>query len=358
MKTKENFIVLSVIITMVFGACKKEKVEASLEEAGQIREYFIAAEEMEWDYSPSGINLFTGKPYTMDELVYLQNDTNRIGKKNVKAIYRLYTDNTFSTPLITTDDAQLGILGPVIRAEVGDQVKVVFKNRSMFKMSIHPHGVKYDTNNEGITGIDPGDTFTYQWDVPASAGPASRDGSSVCWMYHSHVMDHMGQDMYAGLVGPLVVYKKGMLKNNKAKDVDAERFAFFMVFDENASLYLDSNNTKYTNGNPDKDDPDYQESNKKHCINGLMFGNQQYKVGLGQNVRWYLFALGNEVDWHTLHWHGNTVVFRDSRTDVVSIGPANMAVADMKADNPGTWQFHCHVHDHMMAGMDALYTVQ
>jgi hypothetical protein len=30
-----------------------------------------------------------------------------------------------------------------------------------------------------------------------------------------------------------------------------------------------------------------------------------------------------------------------------------MKVADMRADNPGTWLFHCHVTDHMLEGMFA-----
>ncbi len=34
-----------------------------------------------------------------------------------------------------------------------------------------------------------------------------------------------------------------------------------------------------------------------------------------------------------------------------------MRVADMTPDNPGTWLFHCHVADHLMAGMQSLYTV-
>jgi FtsP/CotA-like multicopper oxidase with cupredoxin domain len=31
--------------------------------------------------------------------------------------------------------------------------------------------------------------------------------------------------------------------------------------------------------------------------------------------------------------------------------------ADMKADNPGAWLFHCHVNDHITAGMIARYRV-
>ena len=34
-----------------------------------------------------------------------------------------------------------------------------------------------------------------------------------------------------------------------------------------------------------------------------------------------------------------------------------MKVFDMVADNPGTWMYHCHVNDHIAAGMMAIYTV-
>jgi FtsP/CotA-like multicopper oxidase with cupredoxin domain len=35
----------------------------------------------------------------------------------------------------------------------------------------------------------------------------------------------------------------------------------------------------------------------------------------------------------------------------------SMKIADMVPDNPGTWLFHCHVNDHILAGMQATYTV-
>jgi FtsP/CotA-like multicopper oxidase with cupredoxin domain len=69
-------------------------------------------------------------------------------------------------------------------------------------------------------------------------------------------------------------------------------------------------------------------------------------------------ALGSEQDLHTAHWHGETVVEDGRRrTDDVELLPGSMKVADMKADNPGTWLFHCHVSDHMMGGMYAFYVI-
>jgi FtsP/CotA-like multicopper oxidase with cupredoxin domain len=46
------------------------------------------------------------------------------------------------------------------------------------------------------------------------------------------------------------------------------------------------------------------------------------------------------------------------RTDVLEILPASMKVFDMVPDNPGVWLFHCHVNDHLDAGMIALFTVE
>jgi FtsP/CotA-like multicopper oxidase with cupredoxin domain len=34
-----------------------------------------------------------------------------------------------------------------------------------------------------------------------------------------------------------------------------------------------------------------------------------------------------------------------------------MKVADMVAHNPGVWMLHCHVNDHMTAGMYTTYTI-
>jgi hephaestin len=67
--------------------------------------------------------------------------------------------------------------------------------------------------------------------------------------------------------------------------------------------------------------------------------------------------MGTEVDLHTPHWHGNTVTVSGMRMDTVSLLPAEMVTADMRPDAPGVWLFHCHVNDHITAGMQARYIV-
>src|SRR5262245_19936226 len=95
-----------------------------------------------------------------------------------------------------------------------------------------------------------------------------------------------------------------------------------------------------------------------HSINGYIFGNLQGRVAKSaEKVRWYLLGMGNEVDLHSPHWHGKTVKTSQHRTDVVALLPGSMVTADMLADNPGTWLFHCYVADHIDAGMVTTYTI-
>ncbi len=49
----------------------------------------------------------------------------------------------------TPAEQHLGLLGPTIRAEVGDVVHVVFRNTVRFPTSIHVHGLLYDKRSEG-----------------------------------------------------------------------------------------------------------------------------------------------------------------------------------------------------------------
>jgi hephaestin len=45
------------------------------------------------------------------------------------------------------------------------------------------------------------------------------------------------------------------------------------------------------------------------------------------------------------------------RTDVVAVTSAQMITADMVPDVSGTWLYHCHISNHMLAGMSARYQV-
>jgi FtsP/CotA-like multicopper oxidase with cupredoxin domain len=216
--------------------------------------------------------------------------------------------------------------------------------------------------------VIPHDKFTYTWDADEDSGPAPGEPSSKVWLYHSHVA--ADADINFGLIGAIIITDRAHARPDATPDdVDREFVTLFMIFDENGGLGMDMDG--------DDDDPamtqrreafgklspmaqqEVLETGLKHTINGYFFNNLPgLEMYAGERVRWYLLALGSEQDLHTAHWHGQTVVEDGRRrTDDVELLPGSMKVADMRADNPGTWMFHCHVADHMMGGMYTLYVV-
>ncbi len=295
------------------------------------REYWVAAEKLSWDYAPSKKNLINP-----DETLGVWGQT----RIYTKYRYIGYTDNTYTQPV--SQPEWMGILGPQLRAVVGDTIKVHFLNKTDRALSMHPHGVLYDKDSEGADGgkgasIPPGERYTYIWVVDKDAGPGPDDPSSIVWLYHSHVMAE--EEMNLGLVGTIIVTQEDRARsasNPKPQDVDQEFTALFMIFNEEND----------------------EESGLKHTINGRIFGNLQgYETKLNERVRWHLVALGNEVDNHTVHWHAQTVLKHGHRTDVIEVLPASMVSVDMTPRSPGNWLFHCHVNDHMIAGMSTRWHV-
>ena len=82
--------------------------------------------------------------YLQDTLV---NGQNRVGSKYSKYVYKRYTDSNYSME-IPSPPSQ-GYVGPLIKGEVGDIIRVHFRNLVNIPVSIHPHGVRYDKLNEG-----------------------------------------------------------------------------------------------------------------------------------------------------------------------------------------------------------------
>ena len=316
----------------------------------QTRHYYVAAEDSTWDFAPSDKNL-----------VHCHPEAAPCG------IPEPWT-NSHSFPMTRFVQYEadfksrkeqpewLGVLGPIIRAEVGDTVKVHFCNRTQGTSSygMHPHGLRYTKDNEGAhyfganTGsgpgsggeVMPGQCFDYTWIADKDSGPAPGELSSKVWWYHSHIDEPM--DVNTGLLGPILVTRKGEARRDGSpKDVDQEFVTAFIIFDKLGG----------------------EEPGLMHSINGYIFGNLKgLLMENGEKVRWHVLGMGNEVDLHTPHWHGKTVTMgrwlAAQRTDVIQLLPAGMISADMKADNPGEWLYHCHVADHIDAGMFTTYQIK
>jgi FtsP/CotA-like multicopper oxidase with cupredoxin domain len=158
--------------------------------AGTMHTYFIAADEVAWDYAPRGRALTGAATRSIDDADGVRRTT------YLKAIYREYTDDTFTTlkPRSPAWD-HLGMLGPLLRAEVGDTIRVVYRNNTNGFFSMHPHGLAYDKASEGALyndgtpdadkrddRIPPGASHVYLWTVRLGPdpGPTIRARFSGC----------------------------------------------------------------------------------------------------------------------------------------------------------------------------------
>lgn len=340
--------------------------------SGMRREYFIRIEEVPWNYAPSGMNVIQNRTLQEDEeaSVFLKRGPQRIGGTYKKAIYKQYTDATYRTEM--TKPNWLGYLGPLITAEEGDTVVVQLRNIASRPYSIHPHGLSYSKGHEGALypdgtppeqkrddSVAPSTTVIYEWTLPESHGPTLEDSNCMTRFYHSHVVPV--KDIYSGLIGPLLVCKRGTLDVHGDRVADYVYALLFMVTDENLSWYLDDNIRTYITS-PARDlkqDEDFIESNKMHGINGFLYGNLPgLSMCQGNKIHWHLFGLGNEVDIHSVHFHGQILTTQKHHTDTISLFPATSTTAEMVADNPGHWLLTCTINDHLMAGMQAIFEIK
>lgn len=178
--TSHLVTLLPIFISLGLSGC----VQSVDDPTPTTKTYYVAADEVEWDYAPGGIDQFTGEePQGLAALI-MTSGTDRIGRVYKKALYREYTDDTFTTVKQRGPDWEhLGYLGPLLRAAVGDTLQIVFRNNASRPYSMHPHGVFYDKDSEGALyndgtadadkvddAVPPGGTHVYTWPVPERAG--------------------------------------------------------------------------------------------------------------------------------------------------------------------------------------------
>ncbi|HMA43742.1 MAG TPA: multicopper oxidase domain-containing protein [Gemmatimonadales bacterium] len=343
---------------------------------GRTRTYYIAADEVNWDYVTGGRDGILNRPYA--ESAFVKNGPPRVvSTVYKKVLFREYTDSSFRTLKPRAPEWEhLGFLGPLIRGVVGDTLRVVFRNNGHRPYSIHPHGVFYRKDAEGAPyadgtaaadkaddGVPPGGTYAYVWQVPERAGPGPGDGSSVLWMYHSHVDET--RDINSGLLGVIIITARGKARpDGSPADVDREIVASFDQVHEEDSWLADQNLPASLMQAGPVPNPSQRQNFYPwfvlFSINGFTHGSlppSALTLRVGQRVRWYVMGSTNDFDFHSPHWHGNTVTIGHMRTDVALVGDMGMLVADMIPDDPGIWLLHCHISFHNNAGMAVLYSV-
>ncbi|KAG5833345.1 hypothetical protein ANANG_G00274960 [Anguilla anguilla] len=323
--------------------------------------YFIAAEEVEWDYAGYGQRR--------------QERTNINDKPTqfTKVVFRSYLDSSFNTPENRGEvDEHLGLLGPIIKAEVDQTIVVVFKNLASRPYSLHSHGVSYTKQTEGLkydddsthwykmdNEVQPDSTYTYIWKADIRFGPKSDDSDCRTWAYHSGVNPE--KDIHSGLIGPLLVCRKGTLEKDQELAQKRDFVLLFMTFDETKSWYYERNMEKMQRKHRRAVlDPQFTQNIHFPAINGIIFSLKGLRMYTKKLVRWHLINMGSPKDFHSIHFHGQTFLdkqTKDHRQGVFPLLPGGFADLEMEPSKPGLWQLETEVGDLQQRGMQTLFLV-
>ncbi|PSC72045.1 multicopper ferroxidase [Micractinium conductrix] len=341
---------------LVLLAAAAAGVPAAAEQPGGPT-YYIAADQISWDYAPSGVNLCSGEEFNSNLWTELG-----VGRKYTKAQYRQYSDDSFQTLVPKPEqDEHTGLLGPVLRAAVGQVLTIVLKNNVNFPINLVPAGLEvYQPASDAaeLATTAPGTTVTYRFLVPAEVGPSPGEPSAKLWLYRSTV--DLVADANAGLLGPLLVSNTPEVNTGDvAAGQERDIITILQILNEAASPFLDANLANRTAVEMGVTDAGLAESHLKHAINGYVFCNTPGMVmNQTERVRWHMASIGSETDMHNLHLHGNTWLYNGRRADHFSMLPGTVRSVQFSTDNAGFWLMHCHVADHITAGMKAMYMVR
>ena len=361
------------------GSNEEAKVES---DESKIARHYIAADEVEWDYAPAGRNVCADRDFDEDEAIFTEGPSHhRIGTKYVKAVYREYLDDRFEylkwgdASRFNGASAHLGILGPVVRALVGETIELVFRNNLRgdtslvaFAGALSPYSVEPVNDiqkNRGTTAkpwvVVPGGEVRIRIKVGEDAGP--KEGSehnSVAYMYGSDV-DPIA-DTHAGLVGLFIVHAKDAgHRHTSPPGIHREFVGLFATFDENLSRYARMNALRYAVDAETVDylDPEWKLSNRMASINGFLHCNGPIPVAKQhQHVRWYMLSIGNSHDIRGPAISGYTYsTSADKEHQVALMAPGMVRAVDMTVDVAGTWLVRDAVHTNQVVGMQTLFEV-
>lgn len=331
--------------------------------SGQVRRYYIAAEQVTWDYTPSGWDNGLGVPIDVSPRANTAGITAKgsLGTQWQKALYRGYTDASFTTP--SPQPAWQGLNGPTLRAEVGDMIEILFSNQLQQNYaSMHSMGLSYSKENEGslypnVTApgqeslvapgdaVAPGDCVVYKWLINDGSAPTQGQVSHM-WGYHSYIS--MQEDLNAGLLGSTIAYAPG--KMNETMESYREFVLVYMQYDESDS-FLSQTNMQMLTANASIKGLDttsmpslthgqgYGNYSIWHpqltnlmsagqlstvqaptfsALNGLIFANNApFEMCVNDPTIWYVSAFG--ANPHVFHMHGNGFVLQGNNQASISM---------------------------------------
>ena len=218
------------------------------------------------------------------------------------------------------------IPGPILRANVGDKIRIVLKNDLPESTSLHLHGVRVPNSMDGVdpytqNPIEPGDKFSYEF---TALEPA-------VGMYHSH---HNAQvQVPNGLAGALLIgdWKDLGMKaaGDRLADLDGNADQeVVMVLNDAGTIGL--------------------------SLNGKSFpATAPYTMNVGETMLVHYYNEGNMTHPMHLHQPSGLVVAHDGVpleypfwADTLNVAPGERWTVAYTAKDAGVWAWHCHILTH------------
>lgn len=75
------------------------------------------------------------------------------------------------------------------------------------------------------------------------------------------------------------------------------------------------------------------------------------------HINWLSYLIINSTTQINIQYPCWCQTDRVHRADVFDLFPGTFQTVEMVAGNPGTWLLHCHVTDHIHAGMETTFTI-
>ena len=218
------------------------------------------------------------------------------------------------------------IPGPILRASVGDKIRIVLKNELPESTSLHLHGVRVPNAMDGVdpytqSPIEPGQSFSYEF---TALEPA-------VGMYHSH---HNAQvQVPNGLAGALLIgdWKDLGMKSASGRLPDTDGKAdqeVVMVLNDSGTIGL--------------------------SLNGKSFpATAPYTLKVGETMLVHYFNEGSLTHPMHLHQPSGLVVAHDGApleypfwADTLNVAPGERWTVAYTAKDAGVWAWHCHILTH------------
>ena len=218
--------------------------------------------------------------------------------------------------------------GPTLRCTEGDRLRVRFANGGSHPHTIHFHGV-HAANMDGVFEVvNPGETFTYEFD----AEPYGLQ------LYHCHALP-LKRHIHKGLYGAFIVDPK------QGRPTARELVMVMNGFDTN-----------------------FDNDNEVYAVNTVGFHYQGSPIPLQLNelTRVYLVNMTEFDLINSFHLHGNffrayrtgTDLERFEWTDNIVLAQGERAILEFTFKHPGKFMFHAHQSEFAELGWMGMFDVR